>query len=262
MGNTTEITNKTTANDNITYSSEDLESDDFPTIFHNLGMPEKDANKISNEYGDWNTFITQYHEDTPDTLKYIKLSQKSISISMFARYKVLFDDASLYDIANMNVDYKTISSFCSRLKRSIINETVEIPPRCKYPTYSWESPIDIQEHRDKLFNAIHDIMIFYAIHAPDENQTVLLKYHQKQSASVNNEPYENVDPDAFVNVVDIVAHHVLDSTDSSASYSLCPKDSFIVNSNASYDDDAIVHDFDHFSNYQFITLLNMSSALQ
>lgn len=104
MANNTTETADNADDDIISYSPNNLQSDDFSAIFHNLGMPEKDAKKISNECGEWDTFIAEHHEDTPNTLKSLKMSEKSISISMFARCKVLFDNASLHDIANMNID--------------------------------------------------------------------------------------------------------------------------------------------------------------
>ena len=130
MSNTApENTAVPTTNDNSTYSSLNLESDDFQTIFHNLGMSKTDAKKISNEHGEWCTFIAQYHEDTPNALENLKISQKSISISMFARYKVLFENSSLHDIANMKLDHKSISIYHQRMKQCIVDDTVAALPK-------------------------------------------------------------------------------------------------------------------------------------
>ena len=90
----------TTALNSKTIHDHTLGKTEFSIIIKRVGIPETVSNKVEKYYGHWSSLVKECIFDTTKTLKAMELIPKNISIIMFVKHKMHFDNEKYYEIAN------------------------------------------------------------------------------------------------------------------------------------------------------------------
>ena len=86
-----------------------LKSDDFTTIFYNIGSDSKDNKKIKKECECYSFFADDYFDKIDKVLTRLKLSRSKKKAVQFASCKSFYENATCVDIANCNVDKSSVA---------------------------------------------------------------------------------------------------------------------------------------------------------